>query len=112
MLLSSMEDVASALERNKGTMGSRYVSVIRISREEYYGMAHEAMLRHLPTSAAQGSVRSTLREAEEGSIVMMRGIPFQASYRDVCQFFKGDQRVSCLMVLYFASFLHCIIYYM
>lgn len=45
VLFSTIDDADAALERDKDSIGSRYIDVIRIPRAEYYRMAVDSMSR-------------------------------------------------------------------
>ena len=86
VLFASVDDANAALERDKDTIGSRYIDVIRIPRAEYYSMAADSMAK-----SSAGDSSANLLEADEGSVVKMTGLPFQATVGDVQRFFAGER---------------------
>lgn len=87
VLFSNMDDAEAALQRNKDTIGSRYIDVILIRRSEYYRMAAEAVMGGAVTDVEH------LRGVEEGSVVKMEGLPFEATPADVQKFFAGEAEI-------------------
>jgi heterogeneous nuclear ribonucleoprotein F/H len=108
VLFCNINDAEAALERDKDTIGSRYIDVIRIPRMEFYRMAHDSVM-----SGAGGGGEGTegnLQGADEGSVMKMSGLPFQACPRDIQHFFAGTVRLShfsshgsCIRCLLYSS---------
>ena len=90
VLFATIDDANAALERDKDNMGSRYIDVIRIPRSEYYQMAMESVARGSSVSeCGSDAVNENMMRADEGSVVKMTGLPFQATLADIQKFFGG-----------------------
>lgn len=90
VLFSSTEDADAAMRRDKDSIGTRYIDVIRIPRVEYYRMAQDSISRDYGEDGNGLQALANMQGADEGSVVKMTGIPFQATAIDVQKFFDGE----------------------
>jgi hypothetical protein len=90
VLFASIDDADAAMQRDKDSIGSRYIDVIRIPRMEYYQMANDSIMRNYGTHGEGLEGEANMMGADEGSIVKMTGLPFQATFKDIQKFFNGE----------------------
>ncbi|MQL79097.1 hypothetical protein Taro_011538 [Colocasia esculenta] len=81
-----------AIQKNRQTMGRRYVEVFRSKRQEYYSaVAHEVSdTKGSPPrrSAPRPKSDDGKDSVEHTGVLRMRGLPFSAGKDDVLDFFK------------------------
>ena len=84
VLFATLSDCAGALQKDRVSMGKRYIVVKSASRLEYYEAA----------AARLGGERS--QPSHGYAVVKMRGLPFNVTYEDIMTFFAGMCCVCCV----------------
>jgi hypothetical protein len=85
-LFGNLDDVDLACTKHKNLMGSRYIEIFKIRREDYYFAVHVQESRRW--SKINKRQRWNTKKVPT-PVVKLSNLPFEASYEDIINFFSG-----------------------